>query len=299
MTARLQRALMAVLLAALAAWLAWALPRWPLLAAAGALLILFGYAAVLGAECALMHWANRGDPAPRASLAQVLRAWWGEAGMSPRVFYWRQPLRANAVPDLLSPGPGAPQRGVVLVHGYLCNRGFWNPWLQALRARGQVCIAVNLEPPFGPIDGYAATIDAAVRRATAATGLPPVLVCHSMGGLAARAWLRAWPDAAARVRRIVTIGAPHHGTWLARFSGRENVRQMRRRGPWLRALRAHEPAGRAALFTCWYSNCDNVVFPASTATLAGADNRFIAGVAHVGMAFHPQVMRAVLDECAA
>ena len=53
---------------------------------------------------------------------------------------------------------------------------------------------------------------------------------------------------------------------------------------------------RAALFTCWYSNCDNIVFPASTAALAGADNRFVDGLAHVQMAFDPGVMQACLEE---
>ncbi|RYF38882.1 MAG: permease, partial [Comamonadaceae bacterium] len=51
-------------------------------------------------------------------------------------------------------------------------------------------------------------------------------------------------------------------------------------------------------FTCWYSNCDNIVFPTSTAQLQGADNRFVDGVAHVQMAFHPEVMKACLDEIA-
>jgi hypothetical protein len=48
------------------------------------------------------------------------------------------------------------------------------------------------------------------------------------------------------------------------------------------------------LFTCWYSNCDNIVFPASTATLAGADNRLVHGAAHVQLAFLPEVMDATL-----
>ncbi len=37
---------------------------------------------------------------------------------------------------------------------------------------------------------------------------------------------------------------------------------------------------------------------ASRAALAGADNRFVAGVAHVQMAFHPAVMDACLAEIA-
>jgi len=67
-------------------------------------------------------------------------------------------------------------------------------------------------------------------------------------------------------------------------------------GDWVVALQRAEPAGRAALFTCWYSNCDNIVFPATTAALAGAEHRLVEGVAHVQMAFDPGVMGACLEE---
>jgi len=113
-----------------------------------------------------------------------------------------------------------------------------------------------------------------------------VLVCHSMGGVAARAWLRA-RSADARVHRIITIGSPHHGTWLGRFSHAANGRQMRLHSDWLRQLGS---PGAVHKFTCWYSNCDNIVFPTATATLAGADNRLVQGVAHVELGFHPRVM---------
>ena len=118
------------------------------------------------------------------------------------------------------------------------------------------------------------------------------------GGLAARAWLDAVPGADQRVDRIVTIGSPHHGTWLAQFSRVNNGRQMRIGGDWLRSLQAREavtaPNNRYDRFVCWYSNADNIVFPAATAMLPGADNRHVPGVSHVAMAFHPQVMRETL-----
>jgi hypothetical protein len=73
---------------------------------------------------------------------------------------------------------------------------------------------------------------------------------------------------------------------------------MRLGGEWVRQLQAAEPSGRAARFTCWYSNCDNIVFPASTATLADASNRLLEGVAHVDMACHPVVVRACQETLA-
>jgi triacylglycerol esterase/lipase EstA (alpha/beta hydrolase family) len=160
--------------------------------------------------------------------------------------------------------------------------------MRELRAAGHPFVAVNLEPVFGSIDDYTGVLDDAVRRATAAGGMPPVIVCHSMGGLAVRAWLRTTNQP---VRHVVTIGSPHRGTWLGRFSHTANGRQMRLEGEWVAALARTE---RAVSFTCWYSNCDNIVFPASTATLPAADNRLVRGAAHVELAFRPEVMRPTL-----
>lgn len=298
MIARLQQAWVVCGVLALALWCAWAWPRSPLLAGAGVAMPCLGFMLLMGWEFAWMHRANAQEDVPRARTAQVWRAWWAEMGAALRVFGWRQPFRSHAHPDWCPPAqPGRSPRGVVLVHGFQCNRAVWQPWFAPLRAGGHAHVAVNLEPPFGSIDGYAALIDAAVQRVTAATGRAPVLVCHSMGGLAARAWLRAF-GADARVHRVITLGTPHGGTLLAEWGYTPNGRQMRCASPWLAALQADEGAARARLFTCWYSNCDNIVFPARTAVLPGSKPRFIAGVAHVQMALHPQVIDACLQELA-
>jgi triacylglycerol lipase len=286
MLARLQKFTTLGLLALALLWagLAWRADHaaWAL---GGALLIVFGYAIVLAIEFVLLRLMHGDDPAPRATPAQLLRAWCGEVGAAPLVFCWRQPFRSRRWGDHL-PADARGRRGVLLVHGFVCNRGIWNPWLEDLRERGVPCIAVNLEPVFGSIDDYSAVIEAGVQRLQQATGLPPLIVAHSMGGLAVRRWWAQQPSAT--VHHVITIGTPHHGTWLARFALTPNGHQMQRQSAWLQALALREPAERSALFTCFYSHCDNIVFPPSTATLAGADNRHLAGVAHVHMASRPE-----------
>lgn len=265
----------------------------PLLCWLVALLFLTWHALFLALEFGLAHWINRHDRAPRASLSMLCRAWLGESLQAPRVFAWRQPFRVNALPDQLEPAPGLASQGVVFVHGFFCNRGFWHPWLQRLRDSGHAYAAVSLEPVFGSINDYAPIIDAAVKRVTGATGRPALLICHSMGGLAVRAWLRS-AQADALVAQVVTIGTPHQGTWLGRLSPTRNGRQMRLASRWLADLAQDEPAARRSRFTCYYSNCDNIVFPTQSATLAGADNRFVPGLAHVAMAFDERVMKESL-----
>ena len=288
--ARLQQALVlgAVLLSAGVWWRLWSSGA-ALVAGLAAAGILLGYTVVLAVQFAAMAQLNRMAAAPALRLSALILAWWQEARVAAKVFAWWQPFAWRRHPDAAVPfAPG--RRAVVLVHGFVCNRGLWQPWLRELRRRGLPYTTVNLEPVFGSIDDYVPLVEDAVRRAQALTGQPPLLVCHSMGGLAARAWLAAAPGAAGRVCGVVTIGTPHHGTWLARFSHLTNGRQMRIDGDWLRALQAREAGQPRPPFVCWYSNADNIVFPAATATLPGADNHFLPGVPHVAMAYHPTVM---------
>lgn len=228
-------------------------------------------------------------------------AWWREVLIAVKVFAWRQPWRWRAWPDALQP-PLTPQlgmrlgdavtpgpRGVLLVHGFMCNRGLWNGWRAELAQGGHPVVALNLEPFLGTIDGYVPAIEHAVVALTHATGRPPLVVAHSMGGLAMRAWLRATPGSQARVAHIVTLGTPHHGTWLARWGHATNARQMRLNSPWLRELAANEPPDLGQLFTCWHSCADNIVFPLGTAVLPGATARYLPHVGHVALVDHPQV----------
>jgi hypothetical protein len=261
--------------------------------------ILFGYAAFLAIEFLTMAFVRGDDPTQPASPGQLLRAWRGEVVSAPRVFCWRQPFRSNVEPDHL-PEYAQGRRAVLLVHGFVCNRGFWNPWMRRLRAAGVPFVAVSLEPVFGSIDAYVPTLDVAARRLHDATGLAPLVVAHSMGGLAVRAWLNSVAGATA-AQHVITIATPHHGTWLARFGRTLNSRQMRIGNPWLADLRSREhlhldgppDVATYALFTCFYGHCDNIVFPPSTATLPGADNRHVPATAHVHLAFQDAVFNEV------
>jgi pimeloyl-ACP methyl ester carboxylesterase len=294
MLARLQRSWVLSLMAASIAAGWWAsqggLGWW--IAIAAALAVLNVHAWALACEFTWLRRIEPGPGVPKPTARALCKAWWGEVVTGLRVFGWRQPFRSSALPDDLRAARG--RRGVLLLHGFVCNRGLWNPWMKRLRKVGTPYVAINLEPVFGSIDRYVLAIDAAVRRLEEATSLTPVVVAHSMGGLAIRAWLRQ-KDATQRLHSVVTIGTPHAGTWLARFAMAENARQMREGSHWLRDLEAAEPLSTRAMFTCYFGHCDNIVFPAHNATLRGATNHHVPGVAHVHMAFHPPILEDVLS----
>lgn len=266
--------------------------------------ILMSHSIVLAMQFAALPWVNAADAAPRATYHQLLRAWIREAAAAAQVFCWWQPFCARRVPDQLRcEAASRGRRGVVLVHGFLCNRAVWMHWLQELERRQVPFIAVNLEPVFGSIDSYIQILDKAISDMRLATGRPPLLVCHSMGGLAARAWYQASGAQDSAIHGIVTIASPHQGTRISdRFPnlpGLVNANQMRHGSRWLAALAQKETAAQRGRFICYYSNCDNIVMPASTARLEGAENRFVAGLPHVAMALDAGIMRetmALLDD---
>lgn len=63
--------------------------------------------------------------------------------------------------------------------------------------------------------------------------------------------------------------------------------------PWFSALETSESDAVRRLFTCFYGNADNIVFPPRLATIEGATNLLLPGTPHVAMIYHPDVMRAV------
>lgn len=244
-----------------------------------------------------MARANRHDSVKRPSRGQLFTAWWSESLAVAKVYLWRQSFAWNRHQDcsLESLASGS---AIVFVHGFVCNRGLWNPWMSRLDQLGIPYVSVNLEPLFGSISEYAAIIESAVIRAQQLARGKPLLVGHSMGGLASRAWLLDYPDANQRVMAVVTIGSPHRGTRLADGSKTTNGRQMMVGSRWLSQLEQQErqqrPVGTYQHFLCWYTNTDNIVFPASTALLDGADNRLIPGIGHVALNYHPRVMQETI-----
>jgi triacylglycerol esterase/lipase EstA (alpha/beta hydrolase family) len=219
---------------------------------------------------------------------------------------WSMPRAAPR--QVIYPGSTAPP--VLMLHGYGCNCGYWSALTPLLDAARISHATVDLEPVTGDIDGYVPAVQQAAEALCAAAGAPLLtIVAHSMGGLVARAWLRA--HGAARVARVITLGTPHHGTSLAGFGVGRNAAQMRRAGgnagshtragdgqdnPWLADLAAGESVDTRALITSIYSHHDNIVSPQTSSFLEGARNIDFGGVGHVALGRNRRVLARVMRE---
>lgn len=220
------------------------------------------------------------DPrAPRRGLGAVVALWLEETRVSLAVFGWRQPFRADFPEPPLSHDPQRP--AALLVHGYVCNRAVWRPFLRRATADVQWA-TVNLEPVFADIDAYADRIAVAVERLCRATGRERVaLVAHSMGGVAVRGYLRR--HGSDRIERAITIASPHHGTVFGRLGLGRNARQMATGSRYLAALAVAETPELRARFVCVAAADDNLIVPRASALLSGAQQHVIDGVGHLTM----------------
>ncbi|CAJ0777645.1 hypothetical protein LMG7141_00652 [Ralstonia condita] len=292
------------------AWAAhrWGGCSWAGAAAVAAVALVFGYVASVGwaflIALASLGSANPDDPAwdrmpvpsaQRIGTAGFIACWLRECASVAWMFNVLQPFRAQVAFD--TPVEGGQRIPVLMIHGYGCNRAVWLPIQKHLAAAGHPTDAIDLMPLLGDIDDYARDIARAIASMTHAHGRAPVLLCHSMGGLAARALLRQSGDGCP-VAHVITLGTPHRGTVMARGGRGRNVRQMAWASPWLRQLAASETPAVRARITSIFSWHDSIVGPAGASWLEGARHVPFAGIGHVSLLCDARVRNAVLAELA-
>lgn len=269
---------------------------WPAALLSAAALLLAVRAAIIFNNYllseALRQPMQDGTRAPAMKLAaRIAQEFWWSMVCWFRLFPAGRPFLVRAGDDGLFP--------VLMLHGYGANAAFWKPFSRKLSEAGISHSAIDLEPVLGSIDDYAPLISHAADALCRASGAQRViLLCHSMGGLAARAWLRS--AGTERAARVITLGTPHHGSTLAGYGIGRNARQMLPpagdASSWLAELDASEDAARRALFVSLYTRHDNIVSPQSSAVLAGARNVGLDLVGHVALGFDREVGERVLAE---
>ncbi|OQW95113.1 MAG: hypothetical protein BWK79_03540 [Beggiatoa sp. IS2] len=200
-------------------------------------------------------------------------------------------------PWLGTRAPSTKQSGIpiLFIHGFFSNGAYWWAMHRYLRKQHVTHLfTLNLSAIFTDIDTFAEEVQQRVELICATTGSPKViLVGHSMGGLIARAYFYRH-GGRERVAKIITLGSPHQGTFLAYLMGGTNVRQMRLRNPWLSQLNAL-PSPPIPI-TSIYSYHDDFIVPQEGSILAGSKNLAVAGVGHLAMSFSKKFQKLVTQE---
>ena len=229
-------------------------------------------------------------------------------------------LGAVALAVVLASRPAAPDTGpvpqdalgpVLLVPGHGGATGAMDSLAGRLTAAGRDATVVAL-PGNGTGDLRTAA-DALDRAATAAldrTGARSVdVVGYSAGGIVARLWVA--DGHAGQVRRVLTLGSPHHGTALAELAGDLapsscpiGCRQLAAGSDLLRELNDDDETPEGPTWVSIWTTQDQTVTPPDSARLDGAVNLTVqavcagARVGHGDLPVSPLVQGMVLAELA-
>ncbi|KAA0254940.1 MAG: hypothetical protein EDX89_07610 [Acidobacteria bacterium] len=118
---------------------------------------------------------------------------------------------------------------LVLLHGIRSGHAKWNDWAGYLADSGYVVFTPTYTDQYVPYvvpqPHSAAGTEVWGEIQSDLDGLPSAaplyLICHSRGGVVARAmfWDDQYPTSASRIKRVFTLGSPHSGTDLADLAG--------------------------------------------------------------------------------
>jgi pimeloyl-ACP methyl ester carboxylesterase len=194
----------------------------------------------------------------------------------------------------LPPAPTAPSTPVVLVHGYLGHPDMWRPLTRRLYQAGRGRVhRVGYPSTRLTLDQIAHRIGEEVSRASQEG--PIDLVGHSLGAVACRAWLKVF-DGARHVRRFVSLGGPHAGTAMYRFTPPILWEVLDPDGPWVHRLAEGEEPVPTTVIRARY---DHQVLPPVRASLPGVDEVVLHGCGHNGLLWRSEAHEAVVDALSA
>jgi pimeloyl-ACP methyl ester carboxylesterase len=190
--------------------------------------------------------------------------------------------------------PGLPP--LILIHGIYNGAAAWLYLSRRFAEAGFPVSTCSYRSFFTSPDRILRGIEEHVRAVeTAFSGVKPVFVCHSMGGLLIRHWLLS-PGNKERTGGVLTLGTPHLGSKLAALGSGSLVKDLMPSAGFIREL---QDAPELTPLPCvsLVSPTDEAVLPASCLLPpTGWRMRVTNRVGHFSMLFCPGVARIAMEE---
>lgn len=182
---------------------------------------------------------------------------------------------------------------VLLIHGIMDTGRKMERLARHLRTEGREAHTLSLTPSWGQLglDALAQQLADHV-EATFGPDRRFDLVGFSMGGLVCRYYLQRL-GGLARVRRFVTISAPHQGSLLAWLLPNAGCRQMRPGSAFLRDLAQDVDRLAEVGHVSFWTPFDLTIVPATSSVIGVGSMRRLWVLAHPLMVWHGHCLRAV------
>nr|WP_228025123.1 alpha/beta fold hydrolase [cf. Phormidesmis sp. LEGE 11477] len=194
------------------------------------------------------------------------------------------------MPAAVSESPKLP---TVLVHG-IWNRAEIFTTLRAyLEANNHTVYALSMTPSNGdaPLETLAGQL-AAFIEAQLSPQQRFNLLGFSMGGLVSRYYVQQL-GGLNRVEKLVTVSAPHRGTFLALGSTRPGIRQMRPNSSFIRALNQNADCLKTLQFFSFWTPFDLLILPPWSSLIRRGQTRRLMVPSHNRMIKDPQALWAI------
>lgn len=177
------------------------------------------------------------------------------------------------------PAPVDPGKApVVLIHGIDGSAQDMSRLACALRASGREVHTPSLVPNDGTASIEELSKQLADYIAREGVGQPFDLIGYSMGGIVARHYLQQQEASPQRVRRYVSLSAPHHGTITAFARSGPGAKQMRVGSTFLTQLNQATPPPVPT--TSFWTPTDLIIVPAISSRLPHGRNVRLIGLGH-------------------
>jgi triacylglycerol lipase len=163
---------------------------------------------------------------------------------------------------------------VLFVHGWNASSTTWTTMVGRFKADGYTdAELVNWSYNGAQSNKTTAQLIAqkvdSIMLVTGATRVD--IITHSMGALSARYYVRNL-GGDGKVDALVTLGGTNHGTNTAFFCGQTACVEMRPNSAFLTALNATTDAFGTPRYAAWWSNCDEVISPRSSAKFTATNS---------------------------
>lgn len=265
--------------AALALWIALGV-----VGAAAGLPVLLTLGVLLAWLRRVLHFARHALSSPPRRLP-LLVALAREVRAQLVIVGWTLARRGRRLPPT---DAGTP---VVLIHGLMADGTSMWALQRALHAAGRGTTAPSLGGMLRPIASYATRLERVLSQREG----PVDVVCHSLGGIILRVALERHPRLRARIRRVVTIATPHHGSGAARWLPIPEARALVPGGAFITALPSLRALLPAARITTIASRHDCVVYPHDTSRVEGAVTHELDDLMHADLIVDDAAVRLAVD----